>query len=80
MHRAEKFGGTVRFTTYKELAEAYAKEEVYPLDLKNAVAAELNKVIASFSDHCSLVAEGVASFPDYCSLIPRPSSIISRPL
>ena len=44
MHRAEKFGGTVRFTTYKELAEAYAKEEVYPLDLKNAVAAELNKV------------------------------------
>ena len=44
VHRAEKFGGTVRFTTYKELAEAYAKEEVYPLDLKNAVAAELNKV------------------------------------
>ena len=47
MQRAEKFGGTVRFTTYKELAEAYAKEEVYPLDLKNAVATELNKVSCS---------------------------------
>ena len=47
MHRAEKFGGTVRFTTYKELAEAYAKEEIYPLDLKNAVATELNKVSCS---------------------------------
>ena len=47
VHRAEKFGGTVRFTTYHELAEAYAKEEVYPLDLKNAVAAELNKVSCS---------------------------------
>ena len=47
VHRAEKFGGTVRFTTYKELAEAYAKEEIYPLDLKNAVATELNKVSCS---------------------------------
>ncbi|XP_019860063.1 PREDICTED: tyrosine--tRNA ligase, cytoplasmic-like, partial [Amphimedon queenslandica] len=30
---------------YKELEEAYAKEEVYPLDLKNAVAEELNKLL-----------------------------------
>ncbi|XP_019860853.1 PREDICTED: uncharacterized protein LOC109589171, partial [Amphimedon queenslandica] len=28
-----------------ELEEAYAKEEVYPLDLKNAVAEELNKLL-----------------------------------
>jgi len=34
----------VWFSTYEELAEAYAKEEVYPLDLKNAVTVELNKV------------------------------------
>ena len=66
MHRAEKFGGTVRFTTYQELAEAYAKEEVYPLDLKNAVAAELNKV------SCSLISRPLASLLEQCSLIPRP--------
>ena len=44
VQRDEKFGGTVRFSTYEELAEAYGKEEVYPLDLKNAVTVELNKV------------------------------------
>ena len=42
--REEKFGGTVSFTEYSKLEEVYAKEEVYPLDLKNAVALELNKV------------------------------------
>lgn len=34
----------MRFSSYEELAEAYGKEEVYPLDLKNAVTVELNKV------------------------------------
>ena len=42
--REEKFGGTVSFVSYTSLEEAYAKQEVYPLDLKNAVAVELNKV------------------------------------
>ena len=42
--REEKFGGTVSFTEYSKLEEVYAKEEVYPLDLKNAVALELNNV------------------------------------
>ena len=45
IQRAEKFGGTVSFTSYEQLEQAYAKEEVFPLDLKNAVAAELNKVL-----------------------------------
>lgn len=43
--RAEKFGGTVSFSTYSSLEEAYGRDEVYPLDLKNAVAIELNKVL-----------------------------------
>ena len=30
--------------TYQELEDSYAKQEVYPLDLKNAVADELNMV------------------------------------
>ena len=32
------------FSEYKQLEEAYVKEEVYPLDLKNSVADQLNKV------------------------------------
>ena len=47
VERAEKYGGTLRFSTFKALEEAYAKEEVYPLDLKQAVATQLNKVRAT---------------------------------
>ena len=42
--RPEKFGGRVTFSTYEELKEAYMKEQVYPLDLKNSVANQLNLV------------------------------------
>lgn len=42
--RPEKFGGRVAFSSYKQLEEAYVKEEVYPLDLKNSIANQLNQV------------------------------------
>ena len=42
--REEKHGGDISFMTYQELEDSYAKQEVYPLDLKNAVADELNIV------------------------------------
>ena len=44
MDRLEKYGGTVRFATFKELQDAYVKQEIHPLDLKNAVTKELNCV------------------------------------
>lgn len=43
--RPEKFGGRVTFSTYEELKEAYVMEQVYPLDLKNSVATQLNLVL-----------------------------------
>lgn len=45
MERPEKFGGCITFSDYKQLEEAYVKEEVYPLDLKNGVANQLNQVL-----------------------------------
>ena len=36
------------FSAYKQLEEAYVKEEVFPLDLKNSVANQLNKVCFCF--------------------------------
>ena len=42
--REEKYGGNVKFMSYQDLEDAFAKQEVYPLDLKNAIAIELNKV------------------------------------
>lgn len=53
--REEKFGGTVSFTEYSKLEEMYAKEEVYPLDLKNAVALELNKVSVGGASPCHMI-------------------------
>ena len=34
----------MRFSTYQQLEEAYAREEVYPLDLKQGVSTHLNQV------------------------------------
>jgi methionine--tRNA ligase beta chain len=45
IHRAEKHGGDVHYATYPELEQSYAKEEIFPLDLKNAVARELSKLL-----------------------------------
>lgn len=42
--RHEKHGGTVTFPDYPSLEQAFAKQEIFPLDLKNAVSIELNKV------------------------------------
>ena len=44
IQRAEKHGGDMQYATYAELEQSYAKEEIYPLDLKNAVSRELSKV------------------------------------
>ena len=44
IERAETHGGNVLYATFTELEKSYAKEEIYPLDLKNAVARELSKV------------------------------------
>ena len=38
----------MKFDTYEKLEQAYAKEEVYPLDLKQGVAAHLNNVCTVF--------------------------------
>lgn len=43
--RPEKFGGPLSFTTYLEIEQAYAAKKMHPLDLKNAVAKELNLII-----------------------------------
>ena len=42
--RDEKYGGPISFKTYTELEAAYVRQDIYPLDLKNAVTLELNKV------------------------------------
>lgn len=51
IERPEKFGGNVEFKTYQELEEAYAKKELFPLDLKNALSKYLNKFLEPVRKH-----------------------------
>ncbi|MDG6978486.1 MAG: tyrosine--tRNA ligase [Nitrososphaerota archaeon] len=49
--RPEKYGGTVSFGSYAELRDAYASGRLHPTDLKKAVAAALDSVVAPVRDH-----------------------------
>ena len=48
IERPEKFGGNTEFKTYTEIEKAYAAKELHPLDLKNAVAKEINNLLEPF--------------------------------
>lgn len=45
IERTEKYGGRVDFVSYEELENQYRDGKIHPLDLKNAVAEELVKIL-----------------------------------
>lgn len=45
IERSAKFGGGLEIKNYAELEEIYQKGELHPMDLKNAVAESLEKII-----------------------------------
>lgn len=45
VERPEKFGGTISYKTYKEIEEDYVAKKLHPMDLKSALAKELNKLL-----------------------------------
>lgn len=48
VERPAKFGGNLSFNSYQEVEEAYIKKQLHPLDLKQAVAKEINNLLAPF--------------------------------
>jgi len=46
VERAAKFGGPIEFLEYSALEKLYKEGKLHPLDLKNAVAEHLEKIIA----------------------------------
>jgi len=44
--RPEKFGGNISFKNYNELEEAYSKGLLHPMDLKTALAKEIDLLLA----------------------------------
>lgn len=51
VERPARFGGEIEFFTFDELETAYKKGEVHPLDLKNAVAKNLDLMIQPVREH-----------------------------
>lgn len=49
--RPEKFGGDLELGSYGELESKFAAKEIHPMDLKNAVAAELDTLLQPVRDH-----------------------------
>ena len=45
IERPPKFGGDVSFGSFEELADAFSKGELHPLDLKNGVAGSMIKLL-----------------------------------
>lgn len=45
VERNEENGGNLYFSTYQTLEDAFARKELHPLDLKNAVGKALNKLL-----------------------------------
>ena len=43
--RDEKFGGNVSYDTYEKLENDYLTKKLHPMDLKNAVSEEVNKLL-----------------------------------
>ena len=57
VERPEKFGGNKEFRTYSEIELAYSAKELHPLDLKNAVAKEINKLLEPFRQEKEYIAK-----------------------
>ena len=51
IERPAKFGGDLVFESFHQLAEAYKKGELHPMDLKNAVAFYINDFISPVRKH-----------------------------
>ena len=45
VERPEKFGGNLEYKSYKELEKDYIAKKLHPLDLKNALAKEINTLL-----------------------------------
>jgi len=45
IERPEKFGGNVKYKSYEELEKDFTSKKLHPLDLKNALAKEINQML-----------------------------------
>lgn len=51
VERDEKFGGNLEYSTYEEIEKDFREKKLHPLDLKNAVAKEISKLLKPIQKH-----------------------------
>jgi len=49
--RDKKFGGEIKYKNYEQIEKDFTEKKLHPLDLKNAVADEINKMLRIFRDN-----------------------------
>jgi tyrosyl-tRNA synthetase len=63
VERPEKFGGDKKYSNYEEIEKDFIEEKLHPLDLKNAVAKEINNLLKSFREDKNLKKLHDLAFP-----------------
>ena len=48
IERPEKFGGNIEYSSYEQVEKDFIDKKLHPLDLKNAVAREINAILSEF--------------------------------
>src|SRR3989338_11282983 len=51
IERPAKFGGNVKYSSYEELEKDFVEKKLHPMDLKMAVAKELNIILKTFREN-----------------------------
>jgi tyrosyl-tRNA synthetase len=57
INRDKKYGGDLKFKDYDELEKAYVNKIIHPLDLKNAVAKEINLMLKLIRANINILKE-----------------------
>ncbi|PSG97788.1 tyrosine--tRNA ligase [Thermoplasmatales archaeon SW_10_69_26] len=64
VERPEEYGGDLVFETFDEVEAAFDDGELHPLDLKQAVGAELNAVLDQVREHFEANPEGIEALDE----------------
>jgi tyrosyl-tRNA synthetase len=51
IERPAKYGGSVMFSSYKDVESDFIAKKIHPMDLKNATATYVNKIIEPVQRH-----------------------------
>lgn len=54
VERPEKFGGNIEYSNYEEIEEDFKAKNLHPMDLKNAVVREVNKLMKPIRENSKL--------------------------